>query len=400
MDVYLRIDINIVAIALLGAVLLLAYPKLDMQESLNKSYMRVSVIVILELLVETITCIINGIHVPGLVILSYLLHICLFTIGPLLSYNGYVLIKKLVYFNNDRIHKKNRLLKVPLFINTIMVLTSVFSHYLFYIDEANVYHRGKYFIVFSIITYFYLAISLVLVIWKRRKIVKREFLSILLFIIFPTLGGLVQSLFYSALLMWSSTAFALVIIYVFLQERMVHLDDLTGVWTRGSFESYIENRLKHDIDEKTGLIFCDIDDFKSINDEFGHLEGDLAIKETTKIIKSVFRKHDIIARLGGDEFIIVLEVDSRQLLDDIVKKIEEAFRCYNQSSNKKYKLECSFGADILDGSNYSIEQFMHHIDCLMYENKGNKKRSVQPESPQRGEEYRDSDNMFQTKIYK
>jgi diguanylate cyclase (GGDEF)-like protein len=186
-------------------------------------------------------------------------------------------------------------------------------------------------------------------------------------------GGVVQTIFYGPLLMWSSNAYAFVILYVFLQQRMVHLDDLTGAWSRGSFDHFITNCLTQTRNKNVGIIYCDIDDFKSINDQFGHIEGDRAIKTTTKLLKSAISKKDIVVRMGGDEFIIIINSEPTGGLEKVLDCIKATFLHYNETSNKGYKLECSFGADTLNLSNGNIEDFLNHVDSLMYENKRSKK---------------------------
>jgi diguanylate cyclase (GGDEF)-like protein len=169
--------------------------------------------------------------------------------------------------------------------------------------------------------------------------------------------------------MFSCAAFSLVITYNFLEQRMVHLDSLTGAWNRRSFDYYIANRLKHNSDEKMGIIYFDLDKLKYINDSYGHREGDLAIKTSINIIKSVIQKKDIIVRMGGDEFIIVMDCETKEEIDKAVEIINEAFIQFNVTSDMSYKLECSFGADIFNSEYSSIEQFLNHIDNMMYRNK-------------------------------
>ncbi|HEX3021322.1 MAG TPA: diguanylate cyclase [Lachnospiraceae bacterium] len=373
MEVYLRIDINLVAMALLGSILLIAYKRLNMQDNLNHAYIKLGLIIFMELFFETSTCIINKREELSLIPLSYLLHICLFTMAPILSFHGYQLIIKLILPNRELSKKCRAILVVPVAVNAILTIVSVRYHFIFYINESNFYHRGPYFNVFAIITYFYIVLSFILIVRNRSNIINREFIPLLLFSLFPMIGGVVQTIFYGPLLMWSSNAYAFVILYVFLQQRMVHLDDLTGAWSRGSFDHFITNCLTQTRSKNVGIIYCDIDDFKSINDQFGHIEGDRAIKTTTKLIKSAISKKDIIVRMGGDEFIVIINSEPDGGLEKVLDCIKAAFLHYNETSNKGYKLECSFGADTLNLSYKTIEEFLNHVDSLMYENKRSKK---------------------------
>lgn len=373
MEVYLRIDINIVALVLLAAVIFIASNRLDRKDLINKSFMRLSFIIMAELFIETLTCIVNKRPELWLIPITYVLHFCLYTIAPFLTLYAYLLIRDFIFFNNTLSKWKSIAIRIPVYINLVVAVISLKYHIMFYISDTNVYHRGSFYNMFVLITYTYLALSLNLVIRKRKQISKQEFVPILLFIILPSLGGFVQALFYGPLLMWSSAAFSLIIVYVFLQERMVHLDDLTGTWTRGSFEYYINNRINQKYKDTIAIIYCDVDDLKSINDRYGHVEGDEAILNTIKIIKETLHKKDIIVRMGGDEFIVILEQNSILKLEKVLTDFEIGFDEYNKNSGKKYKLGCSFGADFYNLNKGNFDDFLRHVDNLMYENKRRKK---------------------------
>lgn len=373
MEVYLRLDINIVAIVLLGAVLFIAYNRLNMQESLNKAYMRVSMIILFQLFLETFSGIINGLKEETLITISYIIHLCLNITAPILSYFGYLLIRKFIFQNKMMLKKYEIILKIPIIINIMITCLTVKYRLFFYIDQSGVYHRGTYFLFSCVITYFYFVLGCILLIRKRRRMLRQEFIYILLFSVIPLISGCIQTIYAGIVLLWSSTAFSLIILYIYLQQRIVHLDYLTGVWTKGYFVYYIENFLIQNKNKKIGIIYCDMDDFKSINDIFGHLEGDRAIIATTNIIKNAIQKNDIVVRMGGDEFAIILQEGSPKVLEETILSIQNAFIEYNSYSNKGYKLECSVGADIFNMEYFKIEEFLHHLDCLMYENKRSKK---------------------------
>ncbi|MDP4094013.1 MAG: GGDEF domain-containing protein [Bacillota bacterium] len=147
---------------------------------------------------------------------------------------------------------------------------------------------------------------------------------------------------------------------------------LTGAWTRESFYSYISQRIQQRNVEKFGAVYLDLDGLKIINDEYGHLEGDFAIKTTVQLIKCLLRKTDIVARVGGDEFVIITACESKEDLYKMIGRIEAGLIQYNSESGKGYKLECSYGADIYSDNYNDVEQFMYHVDQLMYSNKKEK----------------------------
>jgi diguanylate cyclase (GGDEF)-like protein len=372
MTLFLRIDINIIAIVLLGITLLIARKRLDKQDKLNETFLNICFIIMLEILFETLTCVINTNPNQNLIWISVFLHMCLFATAPFLSYFWYTFIYHWMVPGGFVPQKNKIALLIPVIINFIITILSPFYNFIFYIDSLNKYHRGDLFVVSAGITYFYLIFSFILIIKKRKKILQEEFVPLIAFGILPVIGGILQTLFYGILLMWSFCAFSLIIVYLFLQQRIIQLDTLSGAWTRGSFDGYISRKVRFNGSEKFGVIFVDIDGLKYINDRFGHLEGDYAIKTAIGLIKNTLRKTDIIARFGGDEFVIILDCDSKCFLEKTIDRIRLCFTQYNEQSDKDYTLGCSFGADIFN-SETSIEQFLYHVDNLMYYNKNQKK---------------------------
>ncbi len=377
MAVFLRIDINVVAMILLGIVIFIAKMRLDKHDNVNKTFLNVSMIIILQLFLETTTCFINKRPELWLVPVSVAFHICLFITGPVLAYFWFVFIRSMVT-RSDVSSKWRILLFVPVIVNTVMTLLSPMYRLLFFITSDNVYHRGALFIVSAAMVYIYLILGIMLIIKNRRKIVRQDFLPFLVLGILPTAGGIIQSFFYGALLMWSCSAFSLILVYIFLEERMIHLDYLTGAWSRHSFDHFISQRIKQNSSEKLGIIYIDIDELKNINDKYGHAEGDAALKTVIRIIKSIIRKGDIVARLGGDEFAVILNFEngSREMLENTIKRIDAAFTEHNLDTGQPYTLKCSYGADIFSPESCSIEEFMHGIDTMMYNSKKLKRLDI------------------------
>lgn len=373
MDVFLRIDINLVAMVLLGITCLIACGRLDMKDQLNRAFLVSGVIIILELLFESTTCIINGRPEPWAVPVSAVLHICLFSVAPVLAYFWFLMIRHWVVSEDKTSRRKNLLLLIPAAVNLILVLLSPGYGMVFYLDSDAVYHRGPSFIVFVLVVYFYFLCSVVLICLRREKVVKEEFIPLLIVGILPMIGGILQSMFYGLLLMWSSAGFSLIVVYIFLQQRMVHLDDLTGAWTRGTFEYVLSRKARRKKNDVFGLILLDMDGLKAINDRYGHFEGDYALKTTVQLIKSVLRKGDIIARTGGDEFLIILDCDSRERIDQTIERIEMTLKQHNETTKKDYRLECSIGAELFDSGFTDVDHLMRRVDELMYINKRSRK---------------------------
>lgn len=143
MGIFSRIDINIFAIILLGVIYFIAYKRLDKQDSLNKIFLRVSLIIILQLFIETSTCVFNKRPEQWLVPIASFLHVCLFTVTPILTYYWCVFIKNLIAPDGVINKKVDFFFMLPVVLGIIITVLSPFYNFVFYIDSSNAYHRGK-----------------------------------------------------------------------------------------------------------------------------------------------------------------------------------------------------------------------------------------------------------------
>jgi len=158
-----------------------------------------------------------------------------------------------------------------------------------------------------------------------------------------------------------------------LQEQyryLAHHDSLTGLANR----ILLEDRLTHAIDnairtgKSVGVIFCDLNEFKSVNDDFGHLIGDQVLQEMGKRIKSVCRSNDTVARFGGDEFMIIVEQlnyvsELNKLTDTLIKKIAEPME------DMGFSLSASIGVATFPSDGMTKDQLIEIADKNMYRKK-------------------------------
>jgi diguanylate cyclase (GGDEF)-like protein len=375
MSLYWRIDINIISIVVLFTVLCIANKKLEKKETINIIFLNASWVILIQLILETLTCIINGRSGISYVYISKILHTGLFVVGTLIGYLWFRFIYLWIYNKKLSLLLK-RVLFIPFIINMVITLSSPFTNYIFLISEENIYNRGTLFMVPIIIIFVYLICGFIVLVKNKRSINNEEFYPLIVSVLLPLAGLIIQGTFYGILLAWSSVAFSCIIVFIFLQQRMFQLDTLTGAWARGSFENYLNMRVKMKEAKKVGIIFLDLDDFKKLNDTFGHIEGDQALKTVVKIIKSVLKPSEFVARFGGDEFVIISELDSIKQLEKLVMKIEKAFEDYNTITDKKYKLKYSCGYDVFKPKVHSIDKFLNHVDYLMYCKKSSKKSNI------------------------
>ena len=125
------------------------------------------------------------------------------------------------------------------------------------------------------------------------------------------------------------------------------------------------------------LLFADLDDLKNINDDYGHPEGDQALKNVAGILKDTFREPDILARIGGDEFVVLaIEGTSAANSEVLSSRFFSHLAAFNEKGKRPYRLSVSLGiVRQLPGGTTAIEELMAQADRLMYEKKRQKKSS-------------------------
>ena len=160
-----------------------------------------------------------------------------------------------------------------------------------------------------------------------------------------------------------------------LQQELtcrIYHDPLTGIYNREFFEEAFEAA-----DEKEaplGLILCDLDDLKRINDTYGHRQGDRLIQEAAVLLSQFADRHTMAARIGGDEFILVAEGRSRAEITALAENIRKAADRHNLQS--RIKVHLSIGASWKPSSRSEMKQLFAEADQRMYQNK-RKRKSLQ-----------------------
>lgn len=158
----------------------------------------------------------------------------------------------------------------------------------------------------------------------------------------------------------------------FLYENVEELsitDDQTGVYTHKFFKEKLElefNRAKF-TNTPLGMFIVDIDNFKQINDKYGHQEGDNVLKEMANILKTALRKIDTLARYGGDEFVAILPLIKLEFLYDKCEEIR--MKIINNISTKETKISVSIGAGCIGEDVKNYEEFIMKVDKNLYEAK-------------------------------
>ncbi|MBP2636700.1 MAG: diguanylate cyclase with sensor [Firmicutes bacterium] len=150
-------------------------------------------------------------------------------------------------------------------------------------------------------------------------------------------------------------------------------DPLTGVFNRGYFENEIQ-RIKTGPCQGIGLLICDVDGLKLINDTLGHRQGDELLKKVAELLQSGIQKPNYVCRIGGDEFAVILFEPTTLQLEELDRYYQSKVSDYNQG-NPYLPLSLSFGWAI-DMQNINIDTVFTTADNNMYRQKLHQSQSI------------------------
>lgn len=219
-------------------------------------------------------------------------------------------------------------------IGILLLIITQFTGLFYYFDDHNLYHRGNFYLLSQAIAVSGIALCLFMLISSRKNLDRITFLSMMSFFVLPVLATIYQALTYG---------FSLQCLAIVISTQIMFIMDTVELNMRFHSQqaAYEKARYKAEHDGMTGLLnkeagwkhmrkyfdlmdsydeamlmFVDIDDFKTINDTYGHTVGDFWIREVASQLRHIYRQDDIICRYGGDEFIaLIRNTASEQVLE-------------------------------------------------------------------------------------
>ncbi|WP_238883157.1 ABC transporter substrate binding protein [Clostridium sp. YIM B02551] len=157
-------------------------------------------------------------------------------------------------------------------------------------------------------------------------------------------------------------------------RRMAYYDSLTGLVNRSNFEIQVANKIK-DTKNKSALIFMDLDNFKNVNDSFGHTLGDELIIQVANILKNIINEKGVVGRLGGDEFLILLtNIKENSYVENILEEIINRFNKKILINEVAISTSASFGIALYPTDGDNFEDLLKNADTAMYKAKEYGKR--------------------------
>ena len=355
---------NGIGIFLLGMLLYASRAKILRHRTEDKIYSYMVVGVMAGCFMEATSYALDGRVFPGSRILNYIANTYLFSVNILLPFCVMVYVDLGLYDNTDRILKCYRPQIIIGCIMLSMTVLTLFVPISYYISEHNVYERRPFgYVYYFVILYFCLTSYFTTKRYEKEN-GARAFFNVNVFLIPILVGAALQFMFYGLSLAWIASAIGLVGLFMMQQNEMAYIDSLVDTYNR----QYLNHILSAWISRGHSIsgIMLDIDHFKYINDQFGHSEGDNALRMVTAILKSSRKNNELVFRFAGDEFIILKRTAAAEELESYVERVNAQLGAYNRGIHP-YQINMSYGIGTIE--NGDIDAFMKQMDAKMYEMK-------------------------------
>lgn len=285
------------------------------------------------------------------------------------------------HFNIFQEEKRTLRLLKPLSLlvisNFILVIVNQFTGWYYTINEANIYQRGPFYFVSVLWTISLVIVAFLMILKNKDKVEERHYNSLLIFAIPPVISIFLQIQIYGISFMLNAIVLSLLIILLNIQNLNMYTDYLTGVYNRKWLDFAINNRIsKSNARSSFAAILIDLDDFKSINDTYGHDVGDMVLQDITKVLKKCLGSEALLARYGGDEFYILLNSGDPNLVEETIEQLRNCMETYSETNEQGFRISISVGSIVYDPtSNWSVLDFQKKVDELLYLNKRNRKNN-------------------------
>lgn len=309
------------------------------------------------------------------------MNVLFFFSSAVVSFQGFLYAE--AEFGGKWFHDRRKwfLYTLPLLILAVSLPFTLWGKYYFYIDEHSRYVRGSQYPILLVLCYGYLVVigihSLQKLLNKENYAHRSEYWAIASFVVFPLLSGALQTVYTGISIICMGATVACVQIFVSLQQAKITIDPLTQINNRSKMIQHLEKCISHQKsggDRTLALFMIDINDFKQINDRFGHLEGDAALIMLAEVLKQVGARYKgQISRYGGDEFFVILQARGDEEVQKFRQDLLDTLNAYNEASGKPYSLSIGIGLAYYDPA-LSIPELIESADQALYSNKRKSKQ--------------------------
>ncbi len=255
-------------------------------------------------------------------------------------------------------------------LHIFLIFASPWKQWIFYIDADGHYVRGELFWINAVLCYSHWFMAAVLLTYGMKKVsrsMEQHLAKILLVSLVPSIGGALQAVFYRIPFLDLAMTLATLFLFTVLQEKQVLTDALTGLKNRAQFDYDLERKLGRAENEPFYLFVTDIDRFKSINDTYGHLQGDRALQLIAIGFRTLSEGYASLKsyRYGGDEFVLLVNEKDVEDPAAFVDAINETIMQAQVQEGLGFSVRVSAGYQ-LASSNEDGKKFFQRADDMLY----------------------------------
>ena len=371
MDRFLYTEINVFAIVVL-ALMYQGRRKAFLQKD-QIMFNRIILSMIFVLIIDTLTWVLNGLSFPYARIVCHIINGLFWFCSMIPCGLGFLYGYYKLYGKSNT--KVTRIAIFPVIYAAVFLLLNIRTGWVYTVSADNIYRRGPFYLLLGIVPFIHIFAAEILMIKRGLHVPMAErspYKIMAAYLILPLVGSAIQVAFYGTSTIWVSLTIAVIVFYNYLQKGYISVDSLTGLANRRRFDSYTRGRMENlEKNASLYLMMLDINNFKGINDTFGHAQGDQVLVMTARmLLKASEGIGAFTARVGGDEFVIVMCNTSISQVEQMVHKIEKYMQEENDTAGKKYTVSLAIGYAGMKGSDeISLETLYDVADKNMYANK-------------------------------
>lgn len=267
------------------------------------------------------------------------------------------------------------LLTIPFILSGVLCLVSPLTGWVFTIGADGTYHRGPLFLIMSSLGFVYdiiVVIQSVISGMKEKQTEKKRMCMLIgIYIFFPLAASIIQIYFSGMPILAPAIITGFFLVFVNMQKTQINNDALTGLNNRRNAFRVLEEQIHiSGKDHPAEVYMLDVNSFKEINDNFGHVEGDRALNTIGTSLRKLEQMYGVfVARYGGDEFMIISGNQCQTDSEVMINSLREILKEQCAEDGLAYDITVSVGYAQADTPEIEAEQLINQADKMLYKEK-------------------------------
>ena len=334
----------------------------------SRIYSLMAFVTLLGAIVETGSYLVDGSGMACGRFLNYLFNSLSFLGTDSIGFLWCLYVDLHVNKNYKKTNRHAKYLAIPWLLEIVALIANAAGlEIMFTISDDNIYMRAPYVAIGYLTLIFYFAWSMYIVHRAEKQVLHLNFFPIQYFLLPCMAGVITQFIWYGITTSWISVAIALTFVQMQYDSENLLIDALSGLYNRRYLDRILKTKGVIEGHSLFGIMF-DVNDFKSINDNYGHAKGDQAIRVIGDILFKSMPDGGMPIRYAGDEFVVLLSNVSQEQVNATIAEINANIATFNASDDEPFKLSIAVGQARL-GLDENVEDFLSNMDAAMYEEK-------------------------------